>query len=407
MNVFPRVSLWIGIVWLLLVGGVAWLIAPEAFGPVAWVTLIVAGAGWRLIHSAVSRRELALELIKADKIGHVAQDELMNEFHKLLAECEKQFAQQFAAANGEIARVQTLLGGAIESLTESFQGMHRQTGEQINLALAVTTGGDADPHQFDEFVRNTSDVMQKVVDNIVGNSKLGMELVELTDSIADSTKNVQSILSEIGSIAKQTNLLALNAALEAARAGEAGRGFAVVADEVRDLSARTTQFSQQINTLMGGMQGAVMQTEQAIQRMAGQDMTFALQSKTHIEDIIHTMERQNRSRLEAIGKLATSAQGMEGQVNRAVTAMQFQDMVSQLMGHLGKRIAALDEVIRHMGTLSRALHEDARSSDAKAAMVQLRDETARVAQSLSTLAVATEHNPVSQSAMADGDVELF
>ena len=64
MNVFPRVSLWIGIVWLLLVGGVAWLIAPEAFGPVAWVTLIVAGAGWRLIHSAVSRRELAIELIK-------------------------------------------------------------------------------------------------------------------------------------------------------------------------------------------------------------------------------------------------------------------------------------------------------------------------------------------------------
>ena len=64
---------------------------------------------------------------------------------------------------------------------------------------------------------------------------------------------------------------------------------------------------------MGGMQGAVRQTEMAIQRMASQDMTFALESKSHVQEIISTMEGQNRSRLEAIGKLATSAHGMEQQ----------------------------------------------------------------------------------------------
>jgi methyl-accepting chemotaxis protein len=108
--------------------------------------------------------------------------------------------------------------------------------------------------------------MQKVVDNVIMNSKLGMELVELTDRISKRAADVESILGEIAGIAKQTNLLALNAAIEAARAGEAGRGFAVVADEVRDLSTRTSQFSQQIAVVMKSMREGVSGAEDAIER---------------------------------------------------------------------------------------------------------------------------------------------
>ena len=54
--------------------------------------------------------------------------------------------------------------------------------------------------------------------------------------LGNRTRQIQSFVSQIGSIADQTNLLALNAAIEAARAGDAGRGFAVVAEEVRKLA---------------------------------------------------------------------------------------------------------------------------------------------------------------------------
>lgn len=407
MTPSPLKSLLLGLVWFLLVGGVAAFVAPAGFGIAGWVALGVVSLGWwasRLIAGIA-----ASDAAKAGAQDNDAQDRLMLEFHTLLEECVRQFAAQFDAARGELDRVQSLLSEAIAGLTESFHSLHGETSNQTELTVAVTTGsadGDA-ASQFDEFVRNTSDVMERVVDSIVSNSQLGMELVDLTDGIAKRTQDVQGILSEIGAIAKQTNLLALNAAIEAARAGEAGRGFAVVADEVRDLSARTSQFSQQINGLMQGMQSSVKQTEVAIQRMASQDMTFALESKARVSEIISTMQGQNMTRIQAIGKLAASAQSIEQQVNRAVTGLQFQDMVSQLMSHVGKRIDALDTVIRHLGELASALQRDAQSSDARAALEQLGAETRRVSESLANLHIETRHNPVDQKAMSTGDVELF
>jgi methyl-accepting chemotaxis protein len=333
----------------------------------------------------------------------------MLEFHHLLAECAVQFKQQFAAARDEMGRVQSLLRDAIEGLSTSFHGLHDETSRQTQLTVKVTTGSQEGGKsvQFDDFVVSTASAMERVVDSVVASSKLGMELVELTDSIAKSTQSVQGILSEIGAIAKQTNLLALNAAIEAARAGEAGRGFAVVADEVRDLSARTSQFSSQINGLMQGMQVAVRQTEQAIQRMASQDMTFALESKTQVNEIMADMQKQNAVRAQAIAELATSTHSIGDQVNRAVTGLQFQDMVSQLLAHVGKRVDALDEVMRHLGELAGALQGDASKSDAGRALAQLSEETRRINESLSTLRIETHHNPVVQKAMNTGDIELF
>ncbi|MEI8170069.1 MAG: methyl-accepting chemotaxis protein [Rhodoferax sp.] len=69
-------------------------------------------------------------------------------------------------------------------------------------------------------------------------------------AIADSSVQMQEIISVIEGIAFQTNILALNAAVEAARAGDQGRGFAVVASEVRLLAGRSASASKQIRELI-------------------------------------------------------------------------------------------------------------------------------------------------------------
>lgn len=397
-----------GTIWTIVVGGLFYgfaTLGQAGLAAVLALVLVAAGwaiVGWRLLPAPAAAHRQAT-------VGGGRESDLIGEFTRLLDECVRQCAGQFVAIREEIGRTQSLLADAIHQLTTSFEGMHGLTEGQRQVALAVTAGQEKDGQakEFDQFVINTSTVMSRVVDSVVANSKLGMELVELTDGIASHAQQVQSILSEIGAISKQTNLLALNAAIEAARAGAAGRGFAVVADEVRDLSARTSQFSQQINGLMQRMQEAVGQTEQAIQRMAGQDMTFALESKVRVEEIISTMERQNQDRNVAIDRLASGSAEVDAQVSRAVTALQFQDMVSQLLNHALQRLSALETVLHQLGGLGGRLRDDMVGRDANEAIAALRQETGKIAASIDRMVTRTSDNPVGQLAMSHGDIELF
>lgn len=309
-------------------------------------------------------------------------------------------AAQLEAIRGEVERIRSLLHDAIQKLGDSFNGMHAHTRAQQEIALQITAQGvDGAAHQdgFDRFVSNTSTVMQRIVDSVIENSRIAMELVELTETISKRATDVEQILGEIGAIAKQTNLLALNAAIEAARAGEAGRGFAVVADEVRDLSARTSAFSQQIGGLMQSMRDGVRSTEAAISQMASQDMTFALNSKSEVEEVLAAVERLNAQRRQGVEQLSQHSSAMDDEVNRAVMAMQFQDMVSQLVGHVLQRVDALEALAKSIGELAAAQALPGARERAGQAI------SARV----DALPAIKDVHTVNQARIAVGDIELF
>ena len=78
--------------------------------------------------------------------------------------------------------------------------------------------------------------------------------------VKDISKEINTILESIKSIADSTRMLGLNAAIEAARAGEAGKGFGVVATEIRTLSVNSKETALTISELTKKIQHSVDKT---------------------------------------------------------------------------------------------------------------------------------------------------
>lgn len=400
MKLSRTIAIALGLAWS---GLAAWLL-PQLSGVLGQAPVAVGGAalGWlllvALLPSAAAVKPAAAEDARAASEGLVAVE-------GVLRDCAVSFRLQHEAIRSEVGRVQTMLADAITTLTSSFNGILASTQAQEAIAVGLVND-DEDPEcatSFDTFVQTTSNVMQKVVDNVIMNSKLGMELVELTDRISKRAADVESILGEIAGIAKQTNLLALNAAIEAARAGEAGRGFAVVADEVRDLSTRTSQLSQQISTVMKSMREGVSGAEEAIERLASTDMNFALESKQQVERVLMSFEEINQQRGKAIARLGEHAHTMDGEVGRAVTALQFQDMVSQLMTHVDRRAEALEALMGAFDGLSDGIRRMATAGETE----PLLHAAGEMRQHLASIEERLSRSPVSQTEMSHGDIDLF
>ncbi|GAB2644970.1 methyl-accepting chemotaxis protein [Vibrio panuliri] len=154
-------------------------------------------------------------------------------------------------ASGEMAKdkLNTQLN-EVNSLATAINEMTAAAQEVANSAVqAASAAGEVQVSS-----RNGMDRMDNAAHAMEALAEQVSDAQQQTLSLAQSSANIQGILTEIGGIAEQTNLLALNAAIEAARAGQAGRGFAVVADEVRNLANRTQSSTEEIRAMLARLE---------------------------------------------------------------------------------------------------------------------------------------------------------
>ncbi|MBY8959548.1 methyl-accepting chemotaxis protein [Pseudomonas sp. MIS38] len=232
---------------------------------------------------------------------------------------------------------------AVQEMTATAQDVARNATQ----AAQAASHADQAAGQGMQIVRDTS--------NSIG--ALALEIgkaVDVVQTLAKDSENINAILTAIRGIAEQTNLLALNAAIEAARAGEQGRGFAVVADEVRNLAQKTQKATEEI-----------------------QSMIQQLQQGTR--DVVRVMEDSQNRTDESVQHAAKAAEALET-ITQAVSVIN--DMNTQIASAAEEQSAVADDINRNVINIGQVANEVAggadESSSASAGLTKLAEQQRRL-----------------------------
>ncbi|MGX9568229.1 methyl-accepting chemotaxis protein [Pseudomonas viciae] len=264
------------------------------------------------------------------------------------------------------ATLRDLIGGIrdgvtqIASAAEELSAVTEQTSAGVNSQKTETDQVATAMHEMSvtvhEVARNAeqaraaaseADAQARIGDQVVAQAIVQIERLasevgrsaEAMNQLEQESGRIGKIMDVIRAVAEQTNLLALNAAIEAARAGDAGRGFAVVADEVRGLAQRTQQSTEEIESLVAGLQNGTRQ------------VSIIMQSSRELTD----------SSVELAGKAGTSL----GNITQAVSGIQA--MNQQIAAAAVQQSSVAEEISRSILSVRDVSEQTASASEETAA----------------------------------------
>jgi len=322
------------------------------------------------------------------------------------------FNEEIEFLDSDLDRTRTLISEAVGNLQLSFNGLSDQSNVQFRMIMQLierATDSNAEGEVKDEnngkmsfadFAAETNTLLDYFVEQVITTSKDSMQIMHGIDDVATQMNGVEDLLDDVRSIADKTNLLALNAAIEAARAGEAGRGFAVVADEVRNLSLRSNEFSEKISLLMKGAMGNIVHAQETIEHMASKDMMFAIESKQRVDLTFQEMDRLNEFISDTLQQVSHCSEDITDKVSIAVRALQFEDIVRQLVEHVQIRLNRFSQAIDKLESLKSSGVSNERVNE-------VIDEITQELNSLKHLHENVDSKVVTQKNMDAGEVELF
>ncbi len=273
--------------------------------------------------------------------------QVMAEYHALSNQAMAHAETQFSSLEQEMEEAQRIIRESVSKLSGSLTGLQAQSTDQRQVLKSLIdemldmTGSDDNQAQeqagFQRFFDETNHLIAEFVAKMAELTAVSVGVAASFQDMQGQVGHITSTLDGVSDITKQTDLLALNAAIEAARAGEAGRGFAVVADEVRKLAARTGGFNTEIRQALGGMLESLRDVGARVALATQTDLSVAENSKETLHELGQEMLRLTEKAREHSRHITKVTEQMHRLTQEGVLAMQFEDIVTQMMNRISQK----------------------------------------------------------------------
>ncbi len=268
--------------------------------------------------------------VQEGALGNVADafNQMMESFEDLIVDIKNSavrsadFVQQMEAT---AALAVESADSQIEALASASAGVGKMKGSVMDVSDRAKSATESANTMKAAAVGGAESIKDAVagMNALRGNVQAGAKKMK---NLGDRSMEINSIVGTIAKISDRTNMLALNAAIEASRAGEHGRGFSVVADEVRRLAERTANATQEIESLVKGIQH---ETSESVAAMDEQIQAVEEQAKL-VLGAGQTLGRIQDQSQDSAGEIDSIAVVAVKEVDSAAAVVQSMESVSEI-----------------------------------------------------------------------------
>lgn len=299
---------------------------------------IVSKIGARFDESLQSAKKIAKE-----KQGNVTEmgeqtNETMGQINTAITQVSDAVTQQ-ASATEEIMGSMEELGSSIDVI---INHMHN-TSDIANTSIEAVT----------DLQNQINELASISAENSNGINVISNQIQEDINAVAE----IHKVIDAIDNIAFQITILALNASVEAAHAGEYGKGFAVVADSIKELSAKTTESLEKINSIVDNINKKMEETSTSSEELIEENdkVTKALaETKEKLKEVTKANDNIINNMSEVINEAGVINDG-KNQVIDTVSTLAATGEENAAMSEEIK--ASADEVISFTGSLIKEIEK--------------------------------------------------
>jgi len=234
---------------------------------------------------------------------------------------------------GNLDRARGLVTDAVAQLLASFLSLRKLVDHQHSVLLSITDSLRQNG-KSEGFTGATIHLVHEFVEQVVRVSHESMRIIDQLHTTGGHVDTIVEHADKIDDLARETRFIAMNARIESQRAGEAGRTFKVVAEEVKRLAKASSELSVRIRREVSECHSSLQTTHRTAAGLAGHDMTSAIESRGAIVGAIEKLGEVNTTLQETLVSVGAM-------VDDAVRALQFEDMVTQLLTDTTSRLRKL------------------------------------------------------------------
>jgi methyl-accepting chemotaxis protein len=226
---------------------------------------------------------------------------------------------------------------SVVEVCNSFQGI----AERARATVAKATGflgqrsdEASGVRSFDELIENTGETLVKIMHATAESGEISRRAVESIERMDQASEQITTALGLLEELAKQNKMLALNARIEAAHAGSQGAGFEVVAIEVASQTQKSREVTSKVGALVENLRELASATLIDLRRINEQDLERVEACQREAKDSLRDLRTAHEEMKAVLTSMTEDGTLLAKDISSAVRGMQFQDRVSQRIGHV-------------------------------------------------------------------------